>query len=78
MKFPRALLVASALSGLALVQAADTAPQKELPDPGFSVKFMDPAVSPAADFGKFAAGGWYARAWITGSSRLWKPTTGRR
>jgi predicted metalloendopeptidase len=71
MKLSRTLLVACAVSGAAAMEAADSAAKKELPDPGFSVRFMDLAVSPAQDFAKFAAGGWYARTQIPADKSRW-------
>src|SRR5688500_9595100 len=72
MKFSHVFPVVIATMGsLVISVAAETAPKAELPDTGFSVKFMDPSISHAEDFAKFAAGGWYARTQIPADKSRW-------
>ena len=51
--------------------SAETAVSAPPADPAFSVKHMDPSVSPKQDFGRFAAGGWYARTPIPSDKSRW-------
>src|SRR5688572_15669445 len=63
MKHLRWLVMFAAVGGGAMWGAED--------GPGFSAKHMDPAVSPAEDFAKFAAGGWYARTTMPADKSRW-------
>lgn len=54
-----------------LVGAVESELARPLADPAFSVSHMDLSVSPAVDFAKFAAGGWYARAVMPADKSRW-------
>jgi putative endopeptidase len=53
----RRLVLGAALAAASLVHAADAVPAKPA-TPGFNPAFMDPSVSPGADFARYAWGNW--------------------
>ncbi len=72
MQLPRFSLFAAGLAAFSLsCQGADSGAARPLVDPSFSVKHMDLSVSPAENFAKFAAGGWYGRTTIPSDKSRW-------
>ncbi len=73
MKPYRHLLVATASLLVVLTAAfgADENPPRALADPAFHLRHMDLSVPPGKDFGKFAAGGWYAKTPIPADKARW-------